>query len=89
MYSQDMGEVVQNLERAEKAFDDLSELVDGPEGFDLSKGAWRRNGWRELDDLRRKLENLKAGGLHVGTLSFVFIFIHFIHGAGFRLPSAL
>lgn len=57
---QDMSEVVENLERAEKAFDDLSELVDGPEGFDLSKGTWRRNGWKELDDLRKKLENLKV-----------------------------
>jgi hypothetical protein len=33
--------------------------MDGPEGFDLSKGTWRRDGWKELDELRKKLEDLK------------------------------
>jgi hypothetical protein len=33
--------------------------MDGPEGFDLSKGTWKRDGWNELDELRKKLEDLK------------------------------
>jgi hypothetical protein len=33
--------------------------MEGPEGFDLSKGTWTRNGWKELDELRKKLEDLK------------------------------
>jgi hypothetical protein len=77
----EMGEVVENLERGEKAFDDLSggarghtrpgaraapqpacpalalpvlaaALLDSAEGFDLSRGTWRKSGWRELDSLR-------------------------------------
>ena len=37
----------------------LVELLEGQEGFSLSAGTWRRDGWRELDDLRKKLEQLK------------------------------
>ncbi len=37
----------------------LPGMLEGQEGFDLTKGTWQRNGWRELDDLRKKLENLK------------------------------
>lgn len=29
------------------------------QGFDLSQGIWRDSGWRELEDLRKKLEALK------------------------------
>lgn len=36
-----------------------AELLEGEEGFALSQGVWQRDGWRELDDLRKKLENLK------------------------------
>jgi hypothetical protein len=36
-----------------------SELLEGEEGFALSQGTWQRDGWRELDDLRKKLEGLK------------------------------
>lgn len=36
-----------------------ADLMDGPEGFDLSKGTWKRDGWAELDELRKKLEDLK------------------------------
>lgn len=28
-------------------------LLEGSEGFDLSRGTWRRSGWRELDALRQ------------------------------------
>jgi hypothetical protein len=35
------------------------ELLEGQEGFSLSAGTWRKDGWRELDDLRKKLEQLK------------------------------
>lgn len=48
-----MSEVVENLEAAELAFDDLNALLDSSEGFDLSRGTWRRTGWRELDNLRK------------------------------------
>lgn len=57
-FEQDMNEVVENMEKAEMAFDDLSAL-DGEEGFDLSRGTWRNVGWKEVDELRRKLENLR------------------------------
>lgn len=51
-----MQEAVENLEAAEMVFDDLNALLEGQEGFDLSKGTWRRSGWRELENLRRVLE---------------------------------
>lgn len=28
-------------------------------GFDLSHALWKNDGWREMRDLRKKLENLK------------------------------
>lgn len=34
-------------------------MLEGEEGFALSQGTWQRDGWRELDDLRKKLEGLK------------------------------
>lgn len=43
-----------NLEKAQMAFDDLADMLDtGPDSFSLSQGTWRRSGWRELDDLRK------------------------------------
>lgn len=36
-----------------------AELLEGEEGFALSQGTWQRDGWRELDDLRKKLERLQ------------------------------
>lgn len=45
--------VMDNLEKAQLAFDDLAELLEGEEGFALSKGVWQSSGWRELDDLRK------------------------------------
>ncbi|KAF8063042.1 viaA [Scenedesmus sp. PABB004] len=58
-FEQGMAAVMDNLEKAQLAFDDLSELLEGQEGFALSQGTWQRDGWRELDDLRKKLESLK------------------------------
>eukprot|EP00878_Enallax_costatus_P047081 GHUV01057462.1.p1 GENE.GHUV01057462.1~~GHUV01057462.1.p1 ORF type:complete len:525 (+),score=160.82 GHUV01057462.1:163-1737(+) len=58
-FEQGMAQIMDNLEKAQLAFDDLSELLEGEEGFALSQGVWQRDGWRELDDLRKKLENLK------------------------------
>jgi len=56
-FEQQMASVMENLERGEAAFDDLNALLDsGSEGFDLSRGTWRRSGWRELDTLRKVLE---------------------------------
>lgn len=37
-------------------------LLDSAEGFDLSRGTWRRSGWRELDALREVLEKVGGGG---------------------------
>ncbi|GAB4822634.1 hypothetical protein N2152v2_009680 [Parachlorella kessleri] len=50
---------MENLEAAAHAFDDVGALLEGPEGFDASKGLWRSSGWRDIDSLRRKLETLK------------------------------
>jgi hypothetical protein len=52
---------VDKLEKASKAFEglDLSDLTEGPEGFDVSKGLWQQTGWQELDSLRKKLEELR------------------------------
>ena len=34
-------------------------LMDGPQGFDLSHAMWHASGWREVAELRQKLENLR------------------------------
>jgi len=49
------------LDKAAKAFEglDLDDLADGPEGFDLTRGLWQQTGWKELDSLRKKLQDLK------------------------------
>lgn len=36
-----------------------TELADGPEGFDLSRGVWKATGWKEVEALRRKLADLR------------------------------
>ncbi|GBF88932.1 hypothetical protein Rsub_01431 [Raphidocelis subcapitata] len=58
-WEQEMEQVMDSLEKAQLAFDDLADLLEGEEGFALSQGTWQRSGWRELDDLRKKLENLR------------------------------
>lgn len=58
-FQKGMQEVMDNLDKAQMAFDDLSDLLEGEEGFALSQGTWQRDGWRELDDLRKKLEGLR------------------------------
>mmetsp|Transcript_2638 Transcript_2638/g.4491 ORF Transcript_2638/g.4491 Transcript_2638/m.4491 type:complete len:677 (+) Transcript_2638:36-2066(+) len=55
-FEEQMAQVVENLERGEVAFDDLNSLLQGAEGFDLSRGTWRQSGWQELDKLRKVLE---------------------------------
>ena len=52
---------VDKLDKAAKAFEglDLDDLAEGPEGFDVTKGLWQQTGWKELDSLRRKLEELR------------------------------
>lgn len=35
------------------------DLAEGPEGFDLSRGVWRMTGWKEVEELRRKLADLR------------------------------
>ena len=52
---------VDKLDKAAKAFEglDLEDLADGPEGFDLTRGLWQQTGWKELDSLRKKLQDLR------------------------------
>jgi len=52
---------VDKLDKAAKAFEglNLEDLVDGPEGFDLTRGVWQHSGWKELDSLRKKLQELR------------------------------
>jgi len=52
---------VDKLDKAAKAFEglDLDDLADGPEGFDLTRGLWQQTGWKELDSLRKKLQDLR------------------------------
>jgi len=38
-------------------------LLEGSEGFDSSRGTWRRSGWKELDELRR-VRQLEASAWH-------------------------
>ncbi|DBA84260.1 TPA: hypothetical protein ACH3X2_006318 [Trebouxia sp. C0005] len=49
----------ENLDAASKAFDNLEDLMDGKSGFDSSTSVWQQTGWGEVDNLRKKLENLK------------------------------
>ena len=36
-----------------------ADLMEGPVGYDLSHALWKSDGWREMKELRKKLENLK------------------------------
>ncbi|KAG1654685.1 hypothetical protein FOA52_008546 [Chlamydomonas sp. UWO 241] len=56
-FKSQMAEVMENLQNAEMAFDDLNALLDSSEGFDLSRGTWRKSGWKELQELRQVLED--------------------------------
>eukprot|EP01023_Acetabularia_acetabulum_P040007 TRINITY_DN3866_c0_g1_i14.p1 TRINITY_DN3866_c0_g1~~TRINITY_DN3866_c0_g1_i14.p1 ORF type:complete len:677 (+),score=122.77 TRINITY_DN3866_c0_g1_i14:232-2262(+) len=49
---------VNALNNASKAFEGLEALLGGA-AFDLNGGLWKRKGWGQLDELRKKLENLK------------------------------
>ncbi|KAI8463939.1 MAG: hypothetical protein J3K34DRAFT_455000 [Monoraphidium minutum] len=49
---------VETLGRAGRAFDGLEALLGGA-GFELEGNIWKRQGWTQLDELRRKLEDLK------------------------------
>eukprot|EP00208_Stichococcus_sp_RCC1054_P001044 CAMPEP_0206142050 /NCGR_PEP_ID=MMETSP1473-20131121/15266_1 /ASSEMBLY_ACC=CAM_ASM_001109 /TAXON_ID=1461547 /ORGANISM="Stichococcus sp, Strain RCC1054" /LENGTH=666 /DNA_ID=CAMNT_0053536869 /DNA_START=327 /DNA_END=2327 /DNA_ORIENTATION=- len=56
-FKQEWEPVMSNLDAAVKAFDDLEGLMD-PKGYDLSQGIWQESGWKEVEDLRKKLEKL-------------------------------
>lgn len=60
-FKQDWEPAVDKLDKATKAFEglDLDDLAEGPDGFDITKGLWQQTGWRELDSLRKKLEELR------------------------------
>ncbi|PNW85740.1 hypothetical protein CHLRE_03g207400v5 [Chlamydomonas reinhardtii] len=49
---------VETLGRAGRAFEGLEALLGGDD-FDLQGSIWKRAGWSQLDELRRKLEELK------------------------------
>lgn len=51
--------ITEKLDMANHMFDNIENLLEGPEGFDITTSVWRHSGWRELDSLRKKLENLK------------------------------
>lgn len=51
--------ITEKLDMASHMFDNIESLLEGPEGFDITTSVWRHSGWRELDSLRKKLENLK------------------------------
>ena len=60
-FKADWEPAVDKLDKAAKAFEglDLDDLNEGPDGFDVTKGLWRQTGWKELDSLRKKLEELR------------------------------
>ena len=58
-FEEEMAPVMDNVEAAMKHFGDLDALLNGPQGWDLSAGVWQQSGWREFQDLRRRLENLR------------------------------
>jgi len=60
-FKSDWEPAVDKLEKASNAFEglDLRDLAEGPEGFDVTKGLWQQTGWKELDSLREKLEDLR------------------------------
>jgi uncharacterized protein with von Willebrand factor type A (vWA) domain len=60
-FKSDWEPAVDKLDKAAKAFEglDLDDLAEGPDGFDITKGLWQQTGWKELDSLRKKLEELR------------------------------
>jgi len=58
-FKEDWEEAMENLDTADAAFDNLEDLMEGPKGFDLSRSLWKMTGWKEMERLRRKLEDLK------------------------------
>ncbi|PSC69825.1 von Willebrand type A [Micractinium conductrix] len=57
-FKQQWEPVVEALDIADQAFDDINGLLEGPEGFDSSRSVWHQTGWREVASLRKKLEDL-------------------------------
>lgn len=37
----------------------MEDLTDGTEGYSLEKGMWQSHGWQELEELRKRLQNMK------------------------------
>ena len=60
-FKSDWEPATDKLDKAAKAFEglDLDDLAEGPDGFDVTKGLWQQTGWKELDSLRKKLEELR------------------------------
>ena len=60
-FKSDWEPAVDKLDKAAKAFEglDLDDLAEGPDGFDITKGLWQQTGWKELDSLHKKLEELR------------------------------
>jgi len=58
-FKDEWGKAMEVLEEAGEALDDVDGLIDGPEGFDLSLSVWKNRGWKEVEDLRKMLEDLK------------------------------
>ena len=57
--AEEFGDVTQALDEAERALGDVSGLLEGSRGFDRTTSLWKKKGWREFGDLRKKLETLK------------------------------
>jgi hypothetical protein len=66
-----MEQVMDNIEKAQTAFDDLAELLDGEEGFALSQGTWQKSGWRELDELRKWVGGAAGGAGGGAAVGFI------------------
>jgi hypothetical protein len=46
-----------------QAFEDVEDMLEGPEGFDSKKSVWHRSGWREIAALRRYVNSTWHGPL--------------------------
>lgn len=58
-FEEDWSPMMEALETASLAFEDIDGLMNGPEGFDSSSAVWHQSGWREVEALRRRLEDLQ------------------------------
>eukprot|EP00210_Caulerpa_lentillifera_P001838 g1767.t1 len=58
-FEEKMEPILDSLNKAKLLFDDLDDLLDKHKGFGLEHAIWKRSGWRQIDELRRKLEDLK------------------------------